>query len=66
MNRKTIEKAARKYGRENQATPAKDSELEKGFIAGAHYVLDRLCHLPWNEAIKELTIYADEKKGDDQ
>ena len=63
MTREDIEKAAIKSA---------DEELDDfecrghrdGFIAGAQWMADRLCIIPWDKALKELHDYWMEKEGE--
>lgn len=61
MNKKAIEKAALDYVEQHYPAyhPFKEHDVNV-FAQGAHYILDHLCRLPWNEAIKELAEYAEE------
>ena len=62
MNRETIKQAALDYIEQHYPAhhPFKEHDVNV-FTQGARHVLDRLCRLPWNEAIKELAEYAEEK-----
>lgn len=67
MNKASIERAAGEYSgsilgfKDNPNVMSK----HKAFSDGAHYVLDLICHgLPWDEALNELTEYAEETGKD--
>ena len=62
MNRETIKQAALDYIEQHYPAyhPFKEHDINV-FTQGARYVLYHLCRLPWNEAIKELAEYAEEK-----
>ena len=60
MNRETIEKAAQSWAK-GEITKSRIERTERAFEAGAHYVLDYLCHLPLDELVVQLEEYADEK-----
>ena len=61
MTREQIEKAAIKSA---------DEELDDfecrghrdGFIAGAQWLADRLCHLPMDKVLQELAEYINQKE----
>lgn len=50
MKKEDIEKAAFKYGCENQVAPCMGSELEKAFIAGAEWRINSV----WHDMKKEV------------
>ena len=39
-------------------------DFNEGFLAGAKHVLDHLCSIPWDEAIRQLAEYAEEKDSE--
>ena len=67
MNKGQIESAAMDYA--GLTDDSKDPYArERGarciaFKDGARWVLETMCELPWNEALDELTQYANERIG---
>ena len=55
MNQEQIERAATEYIHRDKTHGL---TRKKAFAAGARWVLDRLCQLPFDEAISELAQYA--------
>lgn len=39
-----------------------ETDVRTAFEDGANYVLEHLCRIPWDEALKELADYADKRK----
>lgn len=56
--KKRVEEAAEEYVMGNSAS------YVECFEAGARYVLDRLCSLPWDETLKTLADYAEQRLED--
>ena len=62
MTREEIEKAGIDYANNK---PYTETVLNKNaFIAGAQWMADRLCIIPWDKALKELHDYWMEKEGE--
>ena len=72
MTREQIEKAAMGYAVENSWYPGETSyesdiiEMERSFAetftAGAQWLADRLCHLPLDKLVQELSEYINQKE----
>ena len=67
MTREQIEKEARGYIRDVYAgdgyfLPDYEEEVRDGFIAGAQWLADRLCHLPLDKLAQELAEYINQKE----
>lgn len=64
MTREQIEKAAKETlvnePIELQAT--KVGAFQRGFISGAQWLADRLCHLPLDKMVQELSEYINQKE----
>ena len=40
--------------------------FNEGFMAGARYILDHLCNLPWDDAVVDICQYAAQKELDER
>lgn len=68
MNRETIEKAGRDYALDQLeivGLPGR-AEAKKGFIAGAEWLADYLCKIPFKEIMDELHEYCMDKLKTEQ
>ena len=64
MTQKEIEKAADEFAEREYETNNDDRDyLYKGFFHGASWLADRLCSLPWPDAVKELADYVGGKEA---
>lgn len=65
MTQEEIEKAADEFAEREYETNSIDRDyLSKGFFHGARWLADRLCSLPWDEAVKDLADYAGGKEAE--
>lgn len=67
MTREQIEKEARDYISDVYAgdgyfLPAYEEEVRDGFIEGAQWLADRLCHLQLDKVLQELAEYINQKE----
>lgn len=54
MTQEEIEKAADEFAEREYETNGVDRDyLSKGFFHGARWLADRLCSLPWDEAVHQ-------------
>lgn len=64
MTREQIAKAAIKYAKNECHNCDEASPNIAGFVAGAKWLADKLCIIPWDKALKELHDYCMEKEGE--
>lgn len=57
MTREQIEKEAIKYAKNECHNCDEASPNIAGFVAGAQWLADKLCIIPWDKALKELHDY---------
>lgn len=64
MTREQIKQAAIKYAKNECHNCDETSPNIAGFVAGARWLADKLCIIPWDKALKELHDYYMEKEGE--
>lgn len=64
MTREQIEKEidARLEEPDNDWDGIFNSGYSRGFREGAQWLVDRLCHLPWDKVLQELAEYINQKE----
>lgn len=63
MTREQIEKAALLFaGAGEWGECPYNPDAKNGFMAGAHWLADRLCHLPLDRLVQELAEYINQKE----
>ena len=63
MTREKIEKAAKEYAKKECCHYDEETPNAVGFVAGAHWVLDMLSGIQWDEAMLQLCKYCEEKEA---
>lgn len=62
MTREQIEKAAIEYAERIPQSDERREYSREDFIAGAQWLVDRLCHLPLDKMVQELAEYINQKE----
>ena len=62
MTRKQIEKEAMEYAERIPQSDERREYSREDFVAGAQWMADRLCHLPWDKVLQELAEYINQKE----